>query len=390
VTRNFFEPFDESLDSDEAGHVAQAREFAQQTLAPAATTAFNASEAFERSVISDWATLGMLGLQVDRAAGGKGASYLCKIRVAQELALAGFAAAFCLNNLQGIPTRLARHGSPRQVTELLAGLLKGELLTAPAMTEPQGGSDLAALASHVRRVPGGWLLNGTKAWITNGLIVDWLTLLARVPDGDRNDIASFLVCCHGDSVRRTEIPVPGGRSFRLAELEFRDHFVPDWAMLQAPGTAMKASLESINAARVHVAAMAVATQLAALRAALAYGGSRTAFGKALLEHQGMRWSLADVATRLEAAHALVHRAALAVERGGDVTVLAAQAKSFAVSSAIEGVQACMAAMGATGASAAHPLAMHVAEVRLATYADGSGEMLRDRVGRLLPAAYLDT
>jgi alkylation response protein AidB-like acyl-CoA dehydrogenase len=101
----------------------------------------------------------------------------------------------------------------------------------------------------------------------------------------------------------------------------------------------------------------------------------------------MRWCLADVAVNMEAANALVFRAVSAIQRGQDVTVLAAQAKCLATATAIEGIQACMQAMGAIGASAAHPLAMHAAEVRMSTYADGTSEMLRDRSGKSLLATY---
>lgn len=386
--KDFFREHDVELPAEELRLVSEARRFSSEDLGPEARRAFAAGEPFDRGIVGRWASLGMLGLQVDRSEGGLGASYLCKVRVAQELAVHGFAAAFCLNNMQGIATRLSRHGNARQKTELLAGLVSGRWLGAPAMTEPGGGSDLGALTSSVVPVQGGWVLNGTKAWVSNGLIVDWVTLLARAPDGARSDIASFLVPCVGASVQRAEMPMPGAHSFRLAEISFRDHFVPDWALLHPPGTALKASLDSINAARVHVAAMCVATLLGAFRTALEYCGSRVAFRKTLLEHQGLRWSLADVAIRLEAADALVHRATRAVQRGDDVTVLAAQAKVFAVSGALDGIEACMRAMGAIGASAVHPLAMHAAEVRLATYADGTDEVLRDRVGQRLLSTYV--
>src|ERR1700761_4019594 len=107
------------------------------------------------------------------------------------------------------------------------------------------------------------------------------------------------------TVTRREIIVPGACSFRLAEIEFADHFIPEWALIAAPGQALKSSMATINAARVHVAAMCVATLRAALAEAVAYCETRQTFGKPLLHHQGLRWELANVATRLEAANALV-------------------------------------------------------------------------------------
>jgi hypothetical protein len=386
---NFFEQYDAELTKHERVAVHNAREFCQGEFREAVNKAFIANEPFRRSIIDEWAALGLLGLQVERDRGGLGGTYLAKIRVAQEMARQGFAAAFCLNNMQGIATRVSKIGSPKQVEEYLDGLMRGKLIGAPSMSEPHAGSDLGQLKCSADPVEGGWVLNGTKAWVTNGMIAEVLTVLARVPESMGGEIASFLVGIHGDSAQRREILNPGARSFRLAEITFENHFVPGWALFYPPGEAFKSSLQSINAARVHVAAMCVATLHGAFTHALQYCGQRVAFGKPIVEHQGLRWSLADVAMNMEAANALVFRAASAIQRGQDVTVLAAQAKTFAVTSAIEGIQACMQAMGAIGASAAHPLAMHAAEVRMAGYADGTSEMLRDRAGKSMLKNYPD-
>ena len=385
----FFEQYDSQLTQAERSAVATAREFCEGELAGVALAAYLANEPFDRDVIRKWAALGFFGLQVDQSQGGLGASFLCKIRVAQEMARHGFAMAFCLNNMQGMATRVSRHGTPRQKQEVLAKLMQGIWVGAPAMTEPQGGSDLSKLACRVTRATDGWVVNGTKAWVTNGAIVDLITMLARVPEAEGGDIASFLVHVDAASAVRTEIHAPGARSFRLGKIEFQDHFVPGWALLYPPGQAFATSLQSINAARVHVAAMCVATLYAAFTVALRYCGERMAFGKPLTGHQGLRWNLADVAMRMEAANALVFRAASLVQREQDVTMLAAQAKNLAVEAAVEGVRACMQAMGAIGASAEYPLAMHASELHMATYADGSSEMLRDRAGKSLAKAYLD-
>jgi len=124
-----------------------------------------------------------------------------------------------------------------------------------------------------------------------------------------------------------------------------------------------------------------------LSEAVAYCGSRNAFGKVLTGHQGLRWELAEVSVRLEAANALVFRAAEQIQHGANPVSLAAQAKKFAVDTAIWGIDQCVRIVGATGASAAHRLNMHQAEVRMAAYADGTNEMLLDRIGRGLPSDY---
>ncbi|WP_441251873.1 acyl-CoA dehydrogenase family protein [Tardiphaga sp. 71_E8_N1_1] len=386
---NLYHQYESLLSAEELGYVAKAREFCTGSFSESLLAAHMAGKAFPERWIADWAAIGMLGLQAKRAHGGLGASYLCKIRVAQEMAHHGFAAAFCLNHHQGGATRLSQTGTPVQIEHLLAPALRGELLLTTAMTEPAGGSDVSALTTTATPVNGGWTLSGTKAWMTNGLLVGGLIVLARVGDAaGAENIASFYVPFGAsESVKRTEVLVPGGRSFRLAEVAFDKHFVPDWCLIAPPGAALKASMTAVNGARVHVAAMSVATLYAALCEAVDYCENRQAFGKPLTGHQGLRWELAEVSIRLEAANALVFRAAEQIQIGENPVGLAAQAKKFAVDTAIWGIDQCVRIVGATGASAAHRLNMHLAEVRMAAYADGTNEMLLDRVGRGLSSAY---
>lgn len=330
----------------------------------------------------------MLGLQAKADHGGYEASFLCKIRVAQEMARHSFAAAFCLNNLQGQVTRISRHGSEEHMRHLLTPMLRGEILAAPAMTEPGGGSDLGAVSVTATRADGGWVLNGTKSWITNGMIVGCLSVLARM--GQQGELATFIVRLDNETTfQRAEIDVSGARSFRLAQIQLKDHFVPEWALFGQAGEAVRAAMTAVNAARVHVAAMCVAALYSALCEATQYCAFREAFGKPLLSHQGLQWQLAEVSIRLEAANALVYRAARLVDDDRLIMTLAAQCKKFAVDVAIWGIDHCVRAMGAVGATGMHRLNMQLSEVSLAAYADGTNEMMLDRIGRGLAKEYAE-
>jgi alkylation response protein AidB-like acyl-CoA dehydrogenase len=387
---DFFQQYDKLLSNEELAQVVRAREFCEGAFSKSVLAGHLAGDAFPAEWVDKWAATGMLGLQAKRSHGGLEASYVCKIRVAQEMARHGFAAAFCLNHHQGGVTRLSQTGTAAQIDRLLAPAMRGELLLTTAMSEPSGGSDVSALTTSATPVAGGWSLSGTKAWLTNGMIIGGLIVLARVPDAaSAGEIASFYVPLgNADTFQRNEIMVPGARSFRLAEIAFSGHFIPEWAAIAAPGAALKASMASVNAARVHVAGMCVATLQSALSEAVAYCEGRQAFGRPLVAHQGLRWELAEVSVRLEAANALVFRAAEQIQMGGNPVGLAAQAKKFAVDTAIWGIDQCIRIVGATGASAAHRLNMHYSEVRMAAYADGTHEMLLDRIGRGLSSSYL--
>ena len=393
-TRGFFAQIDALLTPAEQQIVARASDFCRRRIAADTLAAFGAHQSYPIAILEEWAALGFLALQAPQSVGGFDASFLCKIRLAQEVALYSFATAFSLNNLQGSVTRVARAGSARQQQAYLAGLVRGDLLGAPALTEPQAGSDLGALAMTAKRCDSGWLLSGTKTWVTNGQIVNLPLVLARRLDSADGEagIASFLV--HLDASASTcirrEIQTVGGSSFRAAEIELHEHFVPDWAEFGAQDDAFKASMAAINAARVHVGAMCTATLYSALVETVAYCSERTAFGEPLIGHQGLRWELAEVATRLEAANALVTLAASHLNDGNAAVTLAAQAKKFAVDTAIWGVDQCMRCVGAVGTTNTMRLSMHQAELRFAAYTDGTGQLLLDRVGKNLAREYCRT
>jgi len=387
---SFYDSYDALLSPEERALVAAANDFCRGEFSNHLLDSHNRSQPFDAAWIGKWAQAGFLGLQTPRHLGGHEASFLCKIRVAQTMAEHGFAAAFAINNLQGSVTRVACSGSDKHREELLEGMLSGTILCAPAMSEPAGGSDLSAMTTRARRVDGGWLISGTKSWITNGQIIQCANVLSRVslPGDGTEDFALFLVpLTDGATFRREEIHMPGASSFRLSHLVFQDHFAPDWSLFSQPGQGLRASMASVNAARVHVAAMCVASTRAALSEAVGYAQDRKAFGQPLIRHQGLAWELAEISLRLEAANALVLRAAIAVQSGEPALTLAAQAKKFAVDVAVWGIDQCLRAMGATGASAMHRLAMLSAEARLAAFGDGTSEILLDRIGKGLATEY---
>jgi alkylation response protein AidB-like acyl-CoA dehydrogenase len=148
----FYGPYDRHLSADERASVAKARDFCTGRFSSEAHAAYRAGQAIPETWFAKWAETGLLGLQAKTEHGGLGASFMCKIRVAQEVARHSFAMAFCVNHHQGSVTRLSKTGSERQQQELLGEMLKGRILATIAMTEPQGGSDAAAMVTAARPV----------------------------------------------------------------------------------------------------------------------------------------------------------------------------------------------------------------------------------------------
>jgi alkylation response protein AidB-like acyl-CoA dehydrogenase len=346
----------------EASLVETARAFATRVIAPQAAGWEAAGAGLPRAVVREWVSLGLNALQVSPGRGGAAGGFHAKIAIAEALAEHCMASAFALINIQGSLTRIEREGSPSQIARYLPGLLAGDLISAPALSEPGAGSDFAAIATSAEKVPGGWRLEGEKAWVTNGALADLLVLYAQTePGAGWRGIASFLVDLHAPGVERLPPDaLTGGGAIGAAGIRLTQVFVPDDDLFAPAGQAFKRALRGINGARTHVAAMVCATVGSALRIAVDYAAGRASFGQPLLAHQGLRWQLADVATELEAARLLTARAVDLIADGAEAQLEAAFAKKYAAEMATRGIAACMQAMGAEGLRPAHGLARRLA------------------------------
>jgi len=376
------------FDAAETALIERVAEFRDREVAPNAAQ-WERERRMPVETLRAAAALGLTGIEVPRELGGLGARFSVKVRIAEVLSEADMAFAFSLINTQNTAARLARTGTPSMRERYLAALLRGERFGCTALTEPGAGSDFAAIATSARRVDGGWVLNGEKAWITNAALADLSVVFAQTDPGERwRGIAGYLVDgTRPGFERKPPYALMGGHAIGTGGFALRDYFVPDGDVLYPPGEGFKTALTSINGARTYVAAMCCGMLRGALGTALRYGAERRAFGKPLLEHQGLRWKLAEVATDLEAARLLAYAAAEAIESGRDAVLPAAQAKAFASRMILTRLGDCMQAMGAEGLREAHPIGRHIALARIANYVDGSTEMQHERIAALLAERY---
>ena len=196
-------------------------------------------------------------------------------------------------------------------------------------------------------------------------------------------IACFLVDARrAGFVREPAFALTGQHAIGAGGFRLQGYVAADEEMLQPPGRAFKSALASINGARCYIAAMCNGMVGEALRVALAYGRQRQAFGKPLAGHQGWRWRLAEAGTELAASRLLVAQAAECIEAGADAQLVAAQAKLFATRMAERQLPALAQAMGAEGLRESHPFGRHLAGARVASFVDGSSEMLLERIAAL--------
>lgn len=366
--------------------LATARHFRLNNIAPQA-------QDWEKARIQPVATLrkagevGLLSFEVTKEHGGLGANFQLKQAVCEELSRADMAFTFAMINTQNIAAKLALSDTPQRYASLIAGLMSGQLFGATALSEPGAGSDFSGISTRAEQTADGWLLNGTKGWITNTAIADIFIVYAQTsPGAGWRGIASFLVDARAAGFERGDIyQLMGGHAIGAGEFHLRDYAVDTSDMLSPPGEAFKQAMELVNSARTYVASMCCGMIADALNRALTYGGERMAFGQAVLSNQGLMWSLTDVLTDLEALRALTDKAGRIIDAGEDPTLAAAVAKKYAGRVTVPAITACIQAMGANGLREDNTLGRHLACAKIAAYTDGSTEMMNERIGASLRA-----
>lgn len=366
----------------------RARRFRKSFIAPDAA-AWEAARDVPVAALRAAAAEGFLAVETPTALGGLGHRYRVKLALAEELARGDMAFAFSLINTQNTAARLATSRTARHREEHVPALLRGEIFGATAATELHAGSDFAAITTVARRVEGGWMLNGEKGWVTNASVADlFITYAQTDPAAGWRGIGGYLVDARRTGFERGEAyDLLGGHATGVGGFALRDYFVPDDDVLAGPGDGFKLALAGINGARVYVAAMCCGMIASGLETALDYGAQRQAFGRPIIEYQGLKWSLVDVANDLEALRALTWAAGALVENGEAAVVAAAHAKKFAGRVTVPAIAACIQAMGAAGLRTEYPLGRHLACAKMAAFTDGSTEMMNERIGASLFKEY---
>lgn len=376
--------FDAELSADAREFIAAARVFGRTRIGPEAQ-AWETAREVPLATLKAACEAGFAAAQLDPAWGGRGLPFGAKLRMAEEFSRHDVGFAFALVQQLNVVQRIAEHLPDGPARELVPAMLAGERFGAVAMSEPGAGSDFPAITTRATRVDGGWRLDGEKGWISNAAFADlFITFAQTDPALGSAGIAAFLVRAERPGfVRRPAYPLHGVHAIGVGGFELAGHFVPDDHVVFEPGSGFKSALATVNRARIYVAAMCAGLLEASLAAALDYGARRTAFGSPLLDFQGLRWRLAGVATDLEAMRLLTYRASRLSEAGAPAQLEAAMAKKFANDRALDGVAACMQAMGANGLRADLPLARHLAAAKLLAYTDGTVEMMNERIGHLI-------
>lgn len=382
------EEFDQTLTSPERILLGSAIEFGNSFVSPNAKdweySRESPIDALRLAIKNGYASI---ELPVDF--GGLGFSYGAKLRLAEELSRFDLAFTFALIQHHNALVRVSELPISKLSKEIIAGMLNGSLIGCTAMSEPEAGSDFPSIQTSAVKVPGGWMLSGEKGWIANASIANVCLTYAQtdISLGSKG-IACFAV---RDSepgfIRQDRYELHGAHAAGVGGFKLENYFVPEELVLYAPGVAFKAALKGVNRARIHVTAMNAGILESSLSIAINYGANRKAFGKKLLDFQGLAWSLSNVATDLEAMRSLAYRGARQIMDGKEALETAAIAKKFSNDRTLIGVAACMQAMGANGLRAEYPLSRHLSAAKLLCYTDGTLEMMNQRISDVIRNKY---
>jgi butyryl-CoA dehydrogenase len=364
---------------------ALARQFAQRELAPTAAERDRVPR-FPREAFAKMAELGMLGMLVPEALGGAGADHVSYVLAVMEIAAADGATstAFQVHNSL-VCGAVLRFGSDAQKDGVLRGLARGEMLGAFCLTEPEAGSDAAAIRTRARVEGNRYVLNGTKQFITSGKSADLAVVFAVTdPEAGKKGITAFLVPTASPGYRVAKVEhTMGQRSSDHCEIVFEDCEVAPDQMLGEEGGGYRIALTNLEGGRIGVAAQAVGMARAAYEAALAYAKQRRTFGKAIIDHQAIGFRLADLATSLQAAELMVLRAAALRDAGQPCLKEASMAKLFASEAAERICAAAIQIHGGYGYLNDFAVERIYRDVRVCTIYEGASEIQRLVISRQL-------
>jgi alkylation response protein AidB-like acyl-CoA dehydrogenase len=361
----------------EAQIARTAREIATRQIAPGAA-ARDRDESFPEGELRALADAGLMGICVPEEYGGAGAGPQALALAVSEIARADASVAVTMSVTNMVGEILARYGSAELRHRLLPRLCSGEAVAgAFALSEPQSGSDAAAMSTTARRTEGGYRLSGAKQWITSGDRAGVLVVMARMAEADARSISAFVLepPVAGLTAGRHERKM-GQRGSSTVPLVLDDVFVPAGSLLGEEGEGFKVAMTALDGGRIGVGAQAIGIARAALEVAVAHARERRQFDQPLAAFQGIQHMIADAATNLEAAWLLVLQAAWAKEKGLPFTRLAAQAKLLASERALEVCDRAVQILGGYGYTREFPVERYLRDVRVTTIYEGTSQIQR--------------
>lgn len=379
----FLEP--DLLDEDLRMVRDQVRRFSRERIVPFADE-WEATGEIPRSVFLELGQMGFLGMRHPVEYGGGGMGALASVVLGEELSRSGYggvASALTVHSDMSI-SHIAHRGSPAQKQRYLPDACAGRKVGAICVTEPGAGSDVAGLRTRAVRTAEGWVLNGSKTFITNGVHGDIYIVAARTdPEakGSRG-ISMFIVDKDNPGLKVTrKFDKHGWRSSDTAELFFDDLALPPDALLGEEGKGFYYIMSTFQNERLVVGALVSGTCARAIELTVDYVRQRQAFGKPLWDQQVVRNKLAWVASKAAAVRALTYQCALMIDQGKDTVREVSMLKAFGAETLQEVVHTCLQLHGGSGYIIGTPVERMARDARILTIGGGATEVMLEEVAK---------
>ena len=376
-------PVDRLLPTDEAADLLDlVREIGDAELRPRVAADERAGR-FPRDVFGTLGKAGLLGLPFPERYGGGGQPYEVYLQALEEIGArwASVGVGVSVQALTCFP--LLNYGTEEQRERWLPELVGGDLLGAYCLSEPDAGSDAGAMRTRATRTEHGWRIDGTKAWVTHGGQADFYTVLARTGEGSRG-ISCFLV--PGDAAGLTAAEPEqkmGLTGSTTAAMHFDGVEVEADRLIGAEGQGLSIALAALDAGRLGIAAVATGLAQGALDDAVAYAKQRRTFGKAIIDHQGLGFLLADMAAAVESARATMLAAARLKDLGRPFSRQASVAKLVATDACMQVTTDAVQVLGGNGYTRDFPVERYMREAKVMQIFEGTNQIQRLVISRHL-------
>jgi len=357
------------------------RRFVAKEVTPVAS-ALERDDRFPAGIVEQMRVLGLFGITIPESHGGLGLDLHTYIGVIEELAYGWMSLTGILNTHTMCATLIMQHGTAEQQQRWLPTMATGERRGALSLSEPDAGSDTRNISCKAVRDGDEYVLNGTKAWVTNGERAGIVALAARTEEG----ISAFVVekepgtRFEGISVGN-HVGKLGYKGIETVEMAYADHRIPAANLIGDAGRGLPQILGVLEIGRINIASRAVGVARAAFDAAFEYAQRRETFGKPIAEHQAIQLKLADMATKLEAARLLTRNAAERKAAGLRCDVEAGMAKLFASETALELSIEAMRIHGGMGYTTEMPVERYYRDAPLMVIGEGTNEIQRLVIAR---------
>jgi alkylation response protein AidB-like acyl-CoA dehydrogenase len=379
-----------SLNEEQLMIMQLANDFSKNEILPEAQAHDRTSE-FPENIISKLAKLGFLGHYIPQDYGGSGLDFLSYIIAIEKISAACASTGTIVmahNSLACSP--INEFGNEEQKIKYLPDLATGKKIGCFALSEPESGSDAASINTTAVKISKEYILNGTKSWVTNGAEADVAIVFTKTEKSKRSrGITAFIVDLNtpGISVGKSEKKL-GIKATSTTQFIFEDAKVPESSLLSSEGDGFKIAMKTLDTGRIAVASQAVGISQAALDASVEYSRERKTFGSPIIEHQGIQFMIAEMATKVEAARLLTWQAAGLKDKNLRFTKQSAMAKLFAAETAMWVTTKAVQIHGGNGYTTDYPVERYFRDAKITEIYEGTSEIQKIVIAKQTLNEYL--